>query len=58
VDDTVAIDYFHCGQHYSALGGIPLPCFWSRIVAGDVASSTKSYEFGLTAGSNVVGSSC
>jgi len=39
VDGTVGIDCFHCGQHCSALGGVPLLCFWLKIAAGGVVAA-------------------
>jgi hypothetical protein len=42
VDNTVAIESLHCGQHCNTLRGLPCYVFLSRIAAGGVAFSAKS----------------
>jgi len=58
MDDTVAIDYFHCGQHCSALGVFFCCVFGKKLQLTALPPLPKAVRSGLAAGPNSIGSDC
>jgi hypothetical protein len=59
MDNTIAINCFHCGQHYRTMGGVSLLClFYQKLRLGALPSLPKAIESNLAAGPNAIKSGC